>query len=185
MTTGSLVRRLGVCVAAVGTAVMLIATPGAASAASPSRAGSATFTGPTATAGTVTLTPVAGKGVRPRTTFTCSISYPYVTDNFSNGNIAWSAANSCSTVLRMQGTTVLYQWGSTNAYAFGSSYDNYSTYNSSSGSVYGIYSGNWGVNNNVLLFIPAGYTTTVGGGCYYANSSEIQCTATSGPFTAQ
>jgi hypothetical protein len=116
--------------------------------------------------------------------FTCSVTYPYVTDDYTTGHISWSAAVGCSIVLRMQGTTVLFPWGSNSAYAYGSSYDNYSSYNTSTGGIYGIHNGLWGVNNNVLIFIPAGYTTTLGAGCYYVNSSQIHCTATTGPITA-
>lgn len=42
-----------------------------------------------------------------------------------------------------------------------------------------------GVNNNVLLFIPPGYSTNIGAGCYDVNSSQIHCTETTGPITAQ
>ena len=136
--------------------------------------------------GTVRFTPLARPGqVTPNTAFSCGVSYPTVTDNFSNGEISWSASVSCNIVLRMQGTTALFRWGSSSAYAFGSSYDHYASFSSSSGAVFGIFSGLWGVNNNVLLFIPAGYTTTLGAGCYYVNSSQIHCTETTGPITAQ
>ncbi|HEV2343129.1 MAG TPA: hypothetical protein VGS97_03480 [Actinocrinis sp.] len=143
----------------------------------------------TAAAGTVLFTPKHRPGVvTPNTPYSCTVSYPYVTDTFSNGEISWTATVSCNIVLRMQGTTVLFQWGSSNAYAFGNSYDNYSSSNTSSGAVYGIFSGTWGVNDNVLLFSPPGYNSTPGAGCYYYNppaNTEIKCTETTGPFTAQ
>lgn len=127
-----------------------------------------------------------GAGVSPKTTFTCSVTYPYVTDTFSTGEFSWTSEVSCSVALHMQGTTALYQWGSNNAYAFGGSYNNTSTVNDSNGDVYGIHTGEWGVNNNVDFFPPAGYTTTLGAGCYYVNgsTSDIHCTATTGPITA-
>lgn len=127
-----------------------------------------------------------GSGMSPATTFACSVTYPYVTDTYSNGEISWTAQVSCSISLHMQGTTAFYQWGSSSAYAFGTSYNDTSSLNTSSGAVYGIHSGQWGVNNNVDLFPPAGYTTTLGAGCYYVNGSpsDIHCTATSGPVTA-
>jgi hypothetical protein len=125
-----------------------------------------------------------GSGVSPMTSLTCSVSYPYVTTNYSTGQMSWSAAVGCNVALHMQGTTVLYQWGSNSAYAFGSGYNNISSYNTSDGSVYGIYTGLWGVNNNVDIYPPAGYTTTLGAGCYYINGSPsaIHCTATTGPI---
>ncbi len=140
---------------------------------------------PSGPAGTITFTRAARPGLAPAASFSCSVTYPYVTDTFSTGEFSWSAAVGCSISLQMQGTTVLYQWGSSNAFAFGSSYNNYSSYNTSSGTYYGIHSGQWGVNNNVLITIPAGWTTTVNGGCYYANSTQIHCTAITGPITAQ
>ena len=156
------------------------AAPGALSASGARQAASAAVP-----AGNVRFTPVARPGqAAANIAFTCGVSYPYVTDTFSNGEISWSASVSCNIVLRMQGTTALFRWGSSNAYAFGSGYDHYASYSSSSGAVYGIFNGTWGVNNNVLLFIPPGYTTTVGAGCYYVNSSQIHCTETTGPITA-
>jgi hypothetical protein len=139
-------------------------------------------------AGTVLFKPIARPGVvTPNVAYSCIVSYPYVTDNFSNGEISWTATVSCNIVLRMQGTTVLFQWGSPYAYAFGSSYDHYASSSTSTGAVYGIFSGTWGVNDNVLLFSPPGYTSTPGAGCYYYNTAhtEIKCTETTGPFTAQ
>lgn len=137
------------------------------------------------TTATVTFTRI-GSGRSPRDTFDCSVTYPYVTDTFSTGQISWTSQVSCNIAVHMQGTTAIYQWGNGNAYAFGSSYNNTSTLNTSSGSVTGIHSGEWGVNNNVDFFPPVGYTTTLGAGCYYVNGSttDIHCTATTGPITA-
>jgi hypothetical protein len=207
MTSTAHAKRSRLGIAAFVAACGIAASAAAASPAAAASALPATATQPTAGAandlraagahqdsvgpvpvpgGSVRFTPIARPGqVTPNTAFTCGVSYPFVNDNFSNGEISWSASVSCNIVLRMQGTTVLFRWGSSSAYAFGSSYDNYSSFNSSSGAVYGIFSGTWGVNNNVLLFIPAGYSTTLGAGCYYVNSSQIHCTETTGPITAQ
>lgn len=161
----------------------LVAAAGTGSAqAAESRTASAA---PAGTSTTITFHKT-GSGVSPMTSFTCSVTYPYVTDTYSTGEISWSAQVSCSISLHMQGTTVLYQWGSNSAYAFGSSYNDISSFNSSSGAVYGIHTGLWGVNNNVEIYPPSGYTTTLGAGCYYVNGSpsDIHCTATTGPITA-
>jgi hypothetical protein len=180
----------------------LAASPAAAATAHPATATQpdSTVTGDLAASGThqgsstampadtVLFAPIARPGVvTPNIAYSCTVSYPYVNDNFSNGEISWSATVSCNIVLRMQGTTVLFQWGSSNAYAFGSSYDHYASSSTSTGAVYGIFSGTWGVNDNVLLFSPAGYTSTPGAGCYYYNTAhtEIKCTETTGPIYAQ
>jgi hypothetical protein len=176
-----------VVMAGLAVAGILAATAGTASASTATTTAPVRPASSTAKAAvpsdTVVFTPV-GRAA-PHTTFGCSVTAPEVTDTFSNGEFTWSAAVSCSITLEMQGTTVLYQWGSSSAYAFGSSYNDTSSYNTSSGSDYGIYNGTWGVNNNVLLFVPAGYTTTIGSGCYYATTTEIHCTVTTGPITAQ
>lgn len=127
-----------------------------------------------------------GAGRSAKDTFTCSVTYPFVTNTFSTGEFNWTSQVSCSLPLHMQGTTALYQWGSGSAYAFGSSYNNTATVNNSNGDIFGIHTGEWGVNNNVDIFPPAGYTTTLGAGCYYVNNSpsDIHCTATTGPITA-
>jgi hypothetical protein len=177
-----------------------ITTPAAAATAQPAtatRPAAAVSGGAQATQGsntavrteTVTFKPIAHPGVvTPNTAYACTVSYPYVNDNFSNGEISWTATVSCNITLRMQGTTVLFQWGSSNAYAFGTSYDHTASSSTSTGAVYGIFSGTWAVNDNVLLFSPAGYTSTPGAGCAYYNppaNTQIKCTETTGPFTAQ
>jgi hypothetical protein len=188
MTFRLFVSRISAAAGALGIAVAIVAaSPGlaAAQSAPTHQATATTSTTGGAVADRIIFTPIAHKGAAPATAFACSVSYPEVTDTFSNGEFSWSASVSCNIVLRMQGTTVLYQWGSSSAFAFSSSYDHSASFSSSSGAYYGIFSGTWGVNNNVLLFIPSGYTTTLGGGCYYATSTEIHCTATTGPITAQ
>jgi len=172
--------------AGVAAALGLAASLACAGAGSAQAAGNGTT--PAAPAGTnATITfHRTGSGASPMSTFTCSVTYPYVTDTYATGEISWSAQVSCSISLHMQGTTALYQWGSGSAYAFGSGYNNTSSFNTSSGDIFGIHTGLWGVNNNVDIFPPAGYTTTLGVGCYYVNGSpsDIHCTATTGPITA-
>ncbi len=205
----TLATRSRLAVAALAAACGLAASALAASPAAAATARPATATQPNSTvsgdlgatgihhassttvpAGTVLFKPIARPGVATPNLigYSCTVSYPYVNDNFSNGEISWTATVSCNIVLRMQGTTALFRWGNSNAYAFGSSYDHYASSSTSTGAVYGIFSGTWGVNDNVLLFSPAGYTSTPGAGCYYYNppaNTEIKCTETTGPFTAQ
>ncbi|MDI5967731.1 hypothetical protein POF50_031320 [Streptomyces sp. SL13] len=166
----------------LGAALVLTGSGQALAAPAPAHsAASATTTGGSHLLVTFTRAATARS---PKVTFGCSVTYPEVTDTFSNGEFSWSAAVSCSVALHMQGTTAFYQWGSSNAYAFGSSYNNTATSNQSTGAVYGIHTGQWGVNNNVDIFPPAGYTTTLSSGCYNVNASDIHCTSTSGPVTA-
>jgi hypothetical protein len=165
-----LVRKASKILAAVGVATLLTMVGQQASEAATSGAPD----------GTVIFTPI---GASTQATLSCSVSFPYVTDNYTTGQFTWSAAVGCNAVLRMQGTTVMFPWGTNSAWAWGSSYDHFASYSTSAGTAY-THSGTWGVNNNVLLFIPAGYTTTLSGGCYFVNSSQIHCTTTTGPITA-
>jgi hypothetical protein len=136
-------------------------------------------------AGQVIFTPVSHGKLQPNASFGCSVTNPQVIDTFSTGTLSWSAGEQCSMNLQMQGTTVLFVWGSSNAYAFGSSYNTFKSMNSSTGRVGGIFTGTWGVNNNVLITIPAGYTTTLGAGCAFLNNNtQLKCTATTGPVQA-
>jgi hypothetical protein len=176
-----LARKAGQMLAALGIAASLIIVGQSAADAVTSAPATDVVLAPSGQAGSITFTPLPSAGLTSQATFSCSVTYPYVTHSFVTGHFTWSAAVGCNISLHMRGTTALYQWGNSIAYAFGSSYNNVSSYNTSSGSAYGP-KGSWGVNNNVDLFIPPGYTTTVGGGCYYLNSSTIHCTATTGPF---
>jgi hypothetical protein len=207
VTTRSLIRTLGVSLTAPCLAAAIMVTaPAAANAATGSKpaattsttasrlgahpatasvpAGVRAATGRSPATVRLTFTPIRRAGPSPQVAFTCTVTFPAVTDIFATGQISWSAAVGCSTVLRLQGLTALYHWGSTSVYAFGTSYDNYNSYETSSGSVSGIHGGAWGVNNNVLIFVPSGYTSTPGPGCYHPTAAEIHCTATTGPFTA-
>ncbi|HEX4723089.1 MAG TPA: hypothetical protein VH333_11280 [Pseudonocardiaceae bacterium] len=69
----------------------------------------------------------------------------------------------------------------------GSQYDGNFSAASSAGSRSGIFSGLWGVNNNVLIFLPAGDTTNPSGGCVWFNAqhTQVKCTVTTGPIQAQ
>jgi hypothetical protein len=179
-------RKIGAIAVALGAATTVFMSVGSASAATvPAREST-----PAAqvvvrhidngVAAKVTLT----KGSdRPNTALSCVIYDPDVTVTYSNGEISWSGSTACNVVLHMYGTTVLYRWGSSSAYAFGSQINGYYSYATSSGAVYGIYGGSWGVNNNMDIYIPAGYTATLGGGCHWVVvNSEFECTATTGPF---
>src|SRR5882672_9809105 len=119
--------------ALIAAAAMTVAAPAAAQAAQPTTAIARPAAVAQPAAGTVVFTPIAKHGVVPAASFACSVTYPYVTDTYSTGEFSWSAAVGCNIVLRMQGTTVLFQWGSSNAYAFGSSYDHYASYSTSAG----------------------------------------------------
>ncbi len=133
------------------------------------------------------LVPVSGSAAGPQFFLSCVVAPPLVNDNFSTGELSWSAGDQCNAVLRMQGTTVLFVWGSSNAFAFGSSYDGNFSAASSSGAQFGIFSGLWGVNNNILFFLPSGWTTTPGAGCFWFDSAhtQVKCTETTGPIQAQ
>ncbi len=140
---------------------------------------------PGAAAGSVTFTRKREPGqVGPMPAYSCVIAYPQaIVDQFHQTN--WSGGTQCNISLRQQGTTVLFQWGSNQAYAFGSSYDNVNTAEMSTGGPVSTSGGQWAVNNNVLLFSPDGYTSTPGLGCAYADTgqTQIKCTETTGPFT--
>ena len=148
-------------------------------------AGNAQAASTTVTAsGGITLNLVRTSG--PQFFLSCGVAPPLVNDNFSNGELSWSAGVQCNAALRMQGTTVLFVWGSSNAFAFGSSYDGTFSAASSSGAQFGNFSGLWGVNNNVLFFLPSGWTTNPSGGCFWFNTAHTQVkgTVTTGPVQA-
>lgn len=163
------------------------ATHGSITATTPTGHASATST-VTATAGqpaTVTFTQKRKPGqVGPLATYSCTIAPPLVNTNQYH-QTTWSAGTQCNISLRQQGTTVLFIWGSPYAYAYGTSYDNYAYSEMSTGGPVSTINNTWGVNNNVLLFSPAGYTSTPGYGCYWYDGAhtQIKCTETTGPFT--
>ncbi|MFE4370870.1 hypothetical protein ACFRMN_22015 [Streptomyces sp. NPDC056835] len=42
--------------------------------------------------------------------------------------------------------------------------------------------GAWGLNSNVIIFTPAGYTATPGNGCVAVAADQTKCIATAGPI---
>lgn len=197
MASSSLVRKAGV-VSASALAASLIAAGSAQAATQSSITSTKAPSGTTAaksvvanatqtTAGTatVTFTPKRKPGqVGPMPAYSCAVAPPLVTVNQFH-QTSWSAGTQCNITLRQQGTTVLFVWGSNNATAFGSSYDNVASQEMSTGGPYPTNGGTWAVNNNVLFFSPAGYTSTPGIGCAWWDTAhtQIKCTETTGPFS--
>jgi hypothetical protein len=111
------------------------------------------------------------------------ISYPTVNLTFSNGYATWTGSISCTTAVHLYGTTKLFYYPNGAVLASGTQINETSTAASSSGSYY-VSPGNYEINFNVDITIPAGYTTTPGNGCYYINNNTaIHCTVGSGEFT--
>jgi hypothetical protein len=192
MTVRRTLRRAASAVAALAAGAALLiggqtaaqaATPAAAHKAGPA-AGTA-VTAPSGVAGSFTLRPVAHNGkVAPNTVFGCTVGYPLVTTTYATATISWSAGISCTISLHMVGTTAFYPWGSNTTWVWGTQYNNIASSNTSTGQA-SASTGLWGVNHNVDIYIPAGYTTSVAGGCAFVNSSQIHCTVTTGPVDAQ
>ncbi len=194
MASSSLARKIGV-VSASAVAASLIAAGGSAQAATQlstttTKAPGATTAakaGPHVTAGAATVTFTRNRKpgeVGPMPAYSCAVAPPLV--NVSQFHqTTWSAGTQCNISLRQQGTTVLFVWGSNNATAFGTSYDNVASAEMSTGGPYSTNGGTWAVNNNVLFFSPAGYTSTPGGGCAWFDTAhtQIKCTETTGPFS--
>jgi hypothetical protein len=176
----TLIRRAGTQLVLLGVvAAALVTGAGNAQAATTSVTSSGSIS--------IHLVPAPGTHFAPNFFLSCVVAPPLVTDTFATGTLSWSAGDQCNAALRMQGTTVLFVWGSSNAFQFGSQYDGVFSAASSSGSRGGIFSGLWGVNNNVLFFLPAGWTTTPNGGCFWFDTAhtQVKCTVTTGPIQAQ
>lgn len=174
------------CLRRVGMQLLLLGAVGTAVVTGAGTAQAAT-TSVTPSGIVLHLVPISHSGVSPNFALSCVVAPPLVTDTFATGELSWSAGVQCNTVLRMQGATVLFVWGSSNAFQFGSQYDGNFSAASSSGARFGIFSGLWGVNNNVLFFLPPGFTTNPGFGCFWFNSAhtQVKCTETTGPIQAQ
>ncbi len=188
-------RVLGRSTAAIGLAAVLIAaTSGLAEAgpavvAAPATTVSAAAGHQQRTADFLTFTRNSTGGnstdtAHPNATFGCSVGYPQVTTNFQTNEVQWIASISCSISLGLYGTTVLYVWPSGPNDAYGNQINATSSAASSSGTDYDVANGSYGLNFNIILTPPAGYTTSVSGGCAYINSTQIKCTTTT-PFTMQ
>lgn len=185
MRIGLSARQIGACAAACAAAAVFMSA-GTASAATTTSARESKPTAQTTVRhiGGGVAARIVLRSTRTNATLGCIVYAPEATVTYSNGEINWSGSTECSIVLHMYGTTVLYPWGSTSAYAFGSQINGDYSYATSSGDVYGVFGGTWGVNNNMDIYIPAGYTTTLSSGCsWVVTNSEFECTATTGPFT--
>ncbi len=195
MGSSSRARKIGV-VAASAVAATLVTAGGSAQAATHGSITATKAPGATtaavrpaplngATGAQVTFTPEREPGqVGPLPSYGCVVAPPQViTSQFHQST--WSAGTQCNISLRQQGTTVLFVWGSNQATAFGTSYDNVATQEMSTGGPYSTINNQWAVNNNVLFFSPPGYTSTPGAGCAFADQAQtqIKCTETTGPFS--
>lgn len=194
MNSSPHVRKICV-VAGSAVAASLIGLGGSAQAATHGSITATTPNGHVAAAGTaaasagqaatVYFTPKRKPGqVGPQAEYSCVVAPPLVNVTQFH-QTSWSGGTQCNIALRQQGTTVLYVWGSSYAYAFGSSYDSVAYAQMSRGGPISTNGGQWGVNNNVLFFSPPGYTSNPNGGCYWYDQAhtQIKCTVTTGPFT--
>ena len=176
----TLVRRAGVRLLLLGVvAAALVTGAGNAQAAT---------TGVTSDGGiAVHLIRTSGSGVSPQDVLSCQIAGPDVWYTYLTGEINWYAGDQCPITLRMQGSTKLFMWGSSSVFAYGTRYDGYYSSASSTGAVYSIYSGTWGVTINVLFFLPAGWTTNPSYACAWFDTAhtQLQCTVTTGPVATQ
>ncbi|HEX4703351.1 MAG TPA: hypothetical protein VH352_14590 [Pseudonocardiaceae bacterium] len=181
MSTIGFIRRTGLLLTLMAAAATALVTgAGAAQAATTTVVSSGN-------AITLNLVPISKSSVAPQFALSCGVAPPLVNDNFSTGELSWSAGVQCNAVVGLQGTTVLFVWGSNQAFQFGSQYNGNFSAASSSGARFGIFSGTWGVNNNVLITLPPGFTTTPGGTCFWFNvqHTQVKCTVTTGPIFAQ
>ncbi|MFF5631828.1 hypothetical protein ACFY7Z_20640 [Streptomyces sp. NPDC012623] len=95
--------------------------------------------------------------------------------------LSWRSVVVCGVVVRMYGVSASYVWGSDLAYYPGSTYDITGTIAETVGRV-NVPPGAWGLNSNVIIFTPAGYTATPGSGCATVAADQTKCTATAGPI---
>ncbi|MEV7425381.1 MULTISPECIES: hypothetical protein [unclassified Streptomyces] len=95
--------------------------------------------------------------------------------------LSWRSVVVCGVVVRMYGVSASYVWGSDLAYYPGSTYDITGTIAETVGRV-NVPPGAWGLNSNVIIFTPAGYTATPGNGCATVADDQTKCTATAGPI---
>jgi hypothetical protein len=179
--------RISRAVATLGlAAALLVGTAGLASASPaptvPAPTAAVASTNHSGQAGYITFTKKSTDAAHPNATFGCSLGYPQVTTNFQTKEVQWSGGISCSISLGLYGTTVLYYWPGGPNYAYGNQINTTASSAVSSGVIYGLSNGSYGLNFNVDITPPAGWTTTVGGGCSYINATQILCTTTT-PFT--
>ncbi|WP_133243337.1 hypothetical protein [Streptomyces scopuliridis] len=114
--------------------------------------------------------------------YSCNVYRPSaIGQNPGPRQLAWNGTTLCDFQVHMQGASAAYVWGQDIAYYPGTWFDNISTMNSTTGQVT-VFPGAWGVNNNVLFFVPPDYTATPGDGCSFQSATTVHCTATSGPL---
>ncbi|MFD7089312.1 hypothetical protein ACFV94_16120 [Streptomyces sp. NPDC059896] len=179
----SIHRTIGTAIAALGVAASsLVAGSGAAQAAEPAERAASSATAPSAAAAEgnaiVTFTNNVSGG-----SYTCEVTTP-------NGighpptqphQLSWRSVVVCGVVVRMYGVSHSYVWGSDISYYPGSTYDITGTIAETVGRV-NVPPGAWGLNSNVIIFAPAGYTATPGNGCAAVAADQTKCIATAGPI---
>lgn len=178
MSPHSLRRRTGAVLAAFGVAALSLAM-GAGSAQAAAPAAPAAASAP-ADAGSafVTFTNNNDGGVYTcEVTMPSGIGYPPTQPH----QLSWRSVIVCGVVVRMYGVSASYVWGSDIAYYPGSTYDITGTIAETVGRV-NVPPGAWGLNSNVIIFTPAGYTATPGSGCATVAADQTKCTATAGPI---
>ena len=138
--------------------------------------------------GVVAAALVTGAGnaqASPQDFLSCTIGGPIVTYTYATGELDWQAGDQCNTTLRTQGSTKLFAWGTSSVRAYGSRYDGSYSSASSTGTVYSLFSGQWGVTINLLFFLPSGWTTNPSYACSWFDSAhtQLQCSVTTGPVS--
>lgn len=175
-----LVRRAGVQLVLLGVvAAALVTGAGNAQAATTSVTSSGGIT--------LHLIPMSGSHASPADFLSCEIGGPIVSYTYLTGEMDWQAGDQCNTTLRMQGSTKLFMWGSSSAFAYGNRYDTVATSAMSTGTVYSIYHGQWGVTITILFFLPSGWTTNPSYACSWFDTAhtQLQCNVTTGPVATQ
>lgn len=182
MSPHSLHRTIASAAAAFGIAALSLAfTSGPAHAAGPAERAASTLAAPPATRDSgsafVSFTNNNDGGV-----YTCEVTMPTGIGHAPTEphQLSWRSVVVCGVVVRMYGVSHSYVWGSDIAYYPGSTYDITGTIAETVGRV-NVPPGAWGLNSNVIIFTPAGYTATPGAGCAAVAADQTKCTA-AGPI---
>ncbi|RYJ29232.1 hypothetical protein CU044_2325 [Streptomyces sp. L-9-10] len=176
-------RTIGTAMAALGVAASsLVAGSGPAQAAGPAERVSSSAAAPSAAAAEgnaiVTFTNnVSGGSYICEVTTPNGIGHPPTQPH----QLSWRSVVVCGVVVRMYGVSHSYVWGSDISYYPGSTYDITGTIAETVGRV-NVPPGAWGLNSNVIIFTPAGYTATPGNGCAAVAADQTKCIATAGPI---
>ncbi|MFJ4923390.1 hypothetical protein [Streptomyces sp. NPDC088725] len=178
MAPPSLRRKIGSAIATLGLAASFLvagygtaeAAPAAPAAVAPADIG--------ADSAYVTYTYTAtGDTTTCEVTVPSGIGYPPTQPH----QLSWRSVVLCGLQLHMQGASASYVWGQDIAYYPGSQYDVIGYQSETVGRV-NVPPGTWGLNSNVLLFTPPGWTAVPGTGCAAQDTTVIKCTATAGPI---